>query len=420
MRWWLALASLPLVVLAADGAAHEKVEEPSPEVPHRLTAPPLAKALPLPLEQDLLTLAEPTLDGHLGVKQGGATQVLTVDVELQRQLTELLRTYQTPYAAVVALEPATGRVLAMAEHSEDRPELRGLCTKAVYPAASLFKIVTAAALLEEGLAPSTTECVHGGYRRLTASLLESSPADTRCLTMSEAMGQSANVVFARLTARYLDAGNLARAARAFRFNTPLRFAIPTEVSLAAFPRDTYDLALTGAGFGDVFLSPVHGAALAAVVANHGVWRTPVLFEKDVVSAPGEPVVSPQIASQLADMLQLTVTAGTARRIFHERGNSLPDAVGKTGSLADQRPFRDYTWFIGYAPKDSPRIAVAAVIVNDPHWRIRATWLGREAMRLFLTRRSKPIASAVLASADTAGSALDAGVGATPDAPSPPR
>jgi hypothetical protein len=45
--------------------------------------------------------------------------------------------------------------------------------------------------------------------------------------------------------------------------------------------------------------------------------------------------------------------------------------------------------VGFAPKDNPRVAVATVIVNDPLWRIRATWLGREAMRLALNRLPKP-------------------------------
>ncbi|HSP77995.1 MAG TPA: penicillin-binding protein, partial [Myxococcaceae bacterium] len=79
------------------------------------------------------------------------------------------------------------------------------------------------------------------------------------------------------------------------------------------------------------------------------------------------------------------TRGTARRIFRERGMRVPGAVGKTGTLADRRPFRDYSWFVGFAPRDKPRLAVAAVIVNEPLWRIRATWLGREALRLGLAR-----------------------------------
>src|SRR5690606_16694211 len=90
------------------------------------------------------------------------------------------------------------------------------------------------------------------------------------------------------------------------------------------------------------------------------------------------------------------TRGTARRVFAERGYRVEGAVGKTGTLADNRPFRDYSWFIGYAPKDNPRVAVAVVVVNDPIWHIRATWLGREAMRLALARLEGAVAHVVSA------------------------
>jgi cell division protein FtsI/penicillin-binding protein 2 len=139
----------------------------------------------------------------------------------------------------------------------------------------------------------------------------------------------------------------------------------------------------------VYLSPLHGAALMAMTANHGLWRDPVLFERDVAHATTHPALDPTLADQLVDMLSQTVTHGTAQRIFHERGFQV-DAVGKTGSLADKTPvFRDYSWFVGFAPKDHPRIAVAAIVVNDAWWRIRGTWLGREALRLFLERKGPP-------------------------------
>jgi penicillin-binding protein A len=92
-----------------------------------------------------------------------------------------------------------------------------------------------------------------------------------------------------------------------------------------------------------------------------------------------------VARDLTMLMEATVTKGTARRIFRERGMGVPGAVGKTGTLADRAPFRDYSWFVGFAPRDNPKVAVAALIVNEPIWRIRATWLGREAMRLGLAR-----------------------------------
>jgi cell division protein FtsI/penicillin-binding protein 2 len=83
------------------------------------------------------------------------------------------------------------------------------------------------------------------------------------------------------------------------------------------------------------------------------------------------------------MMEETVRSGTARKIFSQRGFALKDAAGKTGSLADKSPYRDYSWFVGYSPREKPKVAVAAVIVNDMRWRIRAPFLAREAMRLYL-------------------------------------
>lgn len=382
MKW-----SLIALLVAAPALAEELEQDTFElEVPSRLAAPPIASASSIPAERDLLRRSV-VVGGRLYVEHEGQQHQLTIDPVLQEQLTGILREYQTPYAAVVAIEPSTGRVLAMAEHSEAAPGLRGLATRALYPAASIFKIVTAAALLDVGVPPGEELCAYGGKRKVTVAQLTDSDRDTRCLTFTRALALSANVIFAKLTSRYLDADKLKAAARAFHFNSPIRFPVPTDVSRAAVPEDTFALALTGAGFGDVYLSPLHGAALASVAANQGFWRPPVLFEDEAQSPPpAERVVSEQVAASLTAMMEETVTDGTARRIFHERGMGVRGAVGKTGSLADKTPFRDYTWFVGFAPRESPRVAVAAVIVNDPYWRIRATWLGREAMRLFLTRR----------------------------------
>ncbi len=217
--------------------------------------------------------------------------------------------------------------------------------------------------------------------------MQASESDSRCNTLAEAFGLSANVVFARRTAEQLDALQLQSAARSMMFNTAIPFAMPLESSLAAIPDDTFELAVTGAGFGDAYLSPLHGALLAATVANGGQWVAPRLFE-DEPQSPVQRVMTAEQASQLAQMMEQTVTMGTARRIFRERGMHVPQAVGKTGSLADKTPFRDYSWFVGFAPREAPVIAVAAVIVNDPHWRIRGTWLGREALRLGLESLQK--------------------------------
>jgi cell division protein FtsI/penicillin-binding protein 2 len=61
-----------------------------------------------------------------------------------------------------------------------------------------------------------------------------------------------------------------------------------------------------------------------------------------------------------------------------------EVAGKTGSLSNhEKPFKDYSWFVGFAPADDPRIAVAAVVVNGLKWRIHAPYVAREALRAYL-------------------------------------
>lgn len=361
---------------------------PPVPVPSREQDPPMGHLRGLTAKQDVLARAKKDAKGRLVVPGPQGDVPLTIDPTLQSQLTRILQDYRVPYGAVVVLEPSTGRVLAMAEHSQAQPGLRGLTTRAVFPAASVFKIITGSALLEAGVTPMDETCFHGGKRRLSEKLLEDSARDSECHSLAEAMGKSANVIFAKLTHRYLSPDALKRAAARFHFNREIKFPVPLDVSLAAVPDgDEFRFAQTGAGFGDVYMSPMHGALLACVAANKGLWKDPVLFEPEANTPPpeGERVLSPEVARDLTTMMEATVTKGTARRIFHERGMGVPGAVGKTGTLADRTPFRDYSWFVGFAPKDNPKVAVAALIVNEPIWRIRATWLGREAMRLGLAR-----------------------------------
>ena len=83
----------------------------------------------------------------------------------------------------------------------------------------------------------------------------------------------------------------------------------------------------------------------------------------------------------------TVETGTAHSAFFDTKNRpfVPGTqiAGKTGTLSGVRPYRGFTWWVGYAPYDNPKIAVAALVVNTPKWRIKAPYLAREAIRVFL-------------------------------------
>jgi cell division protein FtsI/penicillin-binding protein 2 len=88
------------------------------------------------------------------------------------------------------------------------------------------------------------------------------------------------------------------------------------------------------------------------------------------------------------MMRNTVTDGTARRVFRRPAPVLRGVAvaGKTGSLAEARPYRDYSWFVGYAPADRPEVALAVVVVNEARWRVRAPSLAREALEIYFRTR----------------------------------
>jgi cell division protein FtsI/penicillin-binding protein 2 len=333
---------------------------------------------------------------------GGREAELTLERGLQEDVTALVGGFKVPYASVVALDPRDGRILAMTETS-DRPDGTGATTKAIFPAASIFKIVTGAALLEAGISPETEVCFHGGLHALKARELKDDPRrDNRCATLATAMGKSLNVVFGKLAAKTLSAEGLRAMAGRFFFNQPLPvFPSPAGlddalVSRAHIPEDGLEFGKAAAGFGKVYLSPLHGALLAGTVANRGVAAEPRLVR--AVSVAGTRVEAPAAretrimeettSALLTRMMERTVSDGTARKFFRtRRGRNALGAVtiaGKTGSLADHAPlpFKDYSWFVGFAPADDPKVAIAAVVVNGPKWRVKAPYLAAETLKAY--------------------------------------
>jgi peptidoglycan glycosyltransferase len=411
----LAVAAVPRAQEAAPAAAAPPVAPAQAPAQAPAASPPEAPAVePLPIPGETapapgrvatlapaatpvppepISLRDVQLDPRLGryvAPLGNGRAVLTLDPRLQARLERSLATYQVPWGATVLLEAGTGRVLALAEHSKAEPGRRGIALSALAPAASIFKIVTAAALLERGVGPDDEVCYHGGRHRLQPRLLADDPRrDRRCLSLASAFGHSTNVVFAKLADRGLDAAALRATAHRFLFDAEIPFPVAVERSTADIPEDPFGFANAAAGFGAVRLSPLHAALLGSIVANGGVEVPPVLVD-DVeggslpAAAPATRVVDEVVAAKLAAMMRNTVAEGTARRAFRRAGRALRgvEVAGKTGSLADPSPYRDYSWFVGFAPAEKPEVVVATVIVNGRLWHARAPQVAREALEAF--------------------------------------
>ncbi|HBG05882.1 MAG: penicillin-binding protein [Geobacteraceae bacterium GWC2_58_44] len=328
----------------------------------------------------------------------GGTVVYAINEPMQRRVEKLMKEYQVPYGLFVALEPKTGRILATVSHSTLQPGWeKGACYN-VYPMASLFKIITATAALEEKKVSADTPFAFNGrltsenpkYWRVRARGNQEMP-------LSIAMGKSVNPVFGRLAGEVVGRDPLLLYAGRYGFNQNIFPGSPVVPSTAPAPGSVDELMRMGAGLDhDVKGSPFHAAAIMATVANGGVMMAPSLAN-EIRDAKGTLVYShkpqalrtvftPETAASLAHMLSTTVKTGTSRRAFHDRrGRPMLASVSvaaKTGSIDGDDPAGHYSWFAAYAPMEDPQIALAVLVINQHKWRIKATSVGEQALEAF--------------------------------------
>ncbi|MCL1925882.1 MAG: penicillin-binding transpeptidase domain-containing protein [Syntrophorhabdaceae bacterium] len=326
----------------------------------------------------------------------GSVLTLSIDKDLQSEVFNLFRRYDPPYGAFVAMEPSTGRVLAMVGYQQGGKSDPWLALKAIYPAASLIKIVTAAAAVELGnVSPYDEIRYRGGIYKINRSGIHSDEGGSS-MTFEEAIARSANSVFGKVTVRDVGAPALGVYLEKFGFGMPIPFDMTVEPSSAEVPSDEYELARTGAGFGDVYVSPLHMAMVMSALASDGPMPRPLLVDRivdgngyvDYESVPSKlkDTVLPDTAQAVVRMMVKTIEMGTSRRAFGtpDRTPLLQDmeVAGKTGSLSGWTPPMHFEWFAGLAPVDAPRLALAALVVNDHHGKIKGSYVGKEAFSAY--------------------------------------
>ncbi|MFM8600077.1 MAG: D,D-transpeptidase PbpA [Mycobacterium sp.] len=302
--------------------------------------------------------------------------------------------------SVVALEPATGRILAMVSAPSYDPNLLAshdattqggawqqlrddpaapLTNRAVaerYPPGSTFKVITTAAALAAGV---------GEDAALTSAARITLPDSTATLenyggnacgpgptaTLREAFEKSCNTAFVELGIR-VGGPALRSTADAFGFDT-LPDPIPLQVAESTIGpmSDAAAVGMSSMGQKDVAVTPLQNAMVAAAIANAGVVMQPYLVERlegpDLseisTTAPREQrrAVSPQVAAKLTDLM-------VAAETFTQQQGAIPGVqiASKTGTAehgTDPRNTPPHAWYIAFAPASNPKVAVAVVIEN---------------------------------------------------------
>jgi cell division protein FtsI/penicillin-binding protein 2 len=323
--------------------------------------------------------------------QSGVKTVYTINPILQHTLKDFFRKNRVPYGVFVAMDPRTGKILALVEHSAREPYAKDLALRATYPAASIFKLITAAAAIEGAQARPDTQIVRFG--RYTSVQT----------TLGEALAKSDNQAFAEIALRHLNVNTLVNYAGRFQFNRTIPFDLPVQVSRIQAKDSQRELADLAAGFGEVGLSPLHAALIGSAISNEGVMMSPCLVDH-VLGAAGKTLfsctpkifataISPETASLLREMMGMTITHGTARRAFRStfREPVLRDIEmgGKTGSLTGKSPPGKVSWFVGMAPLDHPEIVISALVINSGsrHWKIKSSEVAREGFRVYFRSRN---------------------------------
>jgi peptidoglycan glycosyltransferase len=333
-----------------------------------------------------------------GLLPNGNRVVLSLNEELQAEIFDLFRRFDPVFGVFAAMEPDTGRVVALVGYRRGGESDPWLPLKAIYPAASLIKVITASAAIERGnVSPQDEISYRGGIYGITRRGIHARDGrGTPKMTLEEAIARSANAVFGKVAVNDVGGPVLEEYLAKFGFGEKIPFDLPVETSHGQVPREEFELARTGAGFGEVYVSPLHMAMIMSAIASGGAMPRPVLIDR-IEDSEGMPLyesspmkwrdtVLPETANAVVRMMVKTVEIGTSRRTFGtpERTPLLHDmdVAAKTGSLSGWTPSVHFEWFAGVAPVGSPRLALSALVVNDSRWKIKGSYVGKEAFNSY--------------------------------------
>ncbi len=358
-------------------------------------------------ENDLLVGEEnefaSIIDQIRNQKPEGADITLTIDAEAQRTATDLLAGAVTdpenPGAALVAIEPATGAVRAMAsvpgfdpnvvQNAEAFAELRSdevgaplvnRATQSVYPPGSTMKVVTAAAALDSGeFEPDTVLNADSPKEISGIDLANSGGTSFGDIDMTFALTNSVNTYWAQV-GEQLGTETMVEYMERFGFYSVPELDYPPDqmeesgvYSTDGLVKEDFDVGRVAIGQGgeegQALASATQMAEVAATVANGGTLMKPTFLQqaKDpdgrVIEELGDgeeqsEVISEETAAQLTEMMTNVTEEGTASGLS-VAGVSF---AGKTGTAEiNVEESINQPWFITFAPADDPQIAVAATV-----------------------------------------------------------
>lgn len=311
---------------------------------------------------------------------------LTIDMALQSeielQLDSLMATYQPEKISTIWLRPQTGEVLAMASRPHFDLETRvgtrrNIAVTDLYEPGSTFKVVAFGAALDRGIISRDTliDCHYGAYDAEGFAMKDHAPYGE--LTAEMVLAKSSNIG-TYLAVKPLGEQVFHRYMSLFGFGKKSGIALTAESAGAIYPVNQWNqTSFSSKAIGyEVMVTPLQMAAACAVVANGGIYRSPVLIQglSDGDNAPLEPVarsstrrvISQHAAKELTEYLVTAARDGTGRRA------AIPGytVAGKTGTARKHVENVGYVEgryvvsYMGFLPAHDPQL-VGLIVIDDP-------------------------------------------------------
>ncbi|MEC3974537.1 peptidoglycan D,D-transpeptidase FtsI family protein [Amycolatopsis sp. H20-H5] len=364
-------------------------------------------------EDDILNGSDPRLfvrrlsDMVTGRDPRGGNVVLTIDPAVQKAAYDLM-TQRGYTGSVVAMEPKTGRILAMVSTPSYDPNLLAAHTtkeqltawtasrddpknpmlnraiSETYPPGSTFKLVTASAALEAGMGPDTTVTNAPNVKLPgTQTTLENyGGAPCPGTTFKDALAHSCNVPFATFAGQ-LGKDKLTKAAQNFGIGQS-DLTVPMRVAQSGLgPLDSQGaLYQSGIGQRDVKLTPLQDCLLSATVANGGMAMKPQLVQS--VLAPDLSTIENYSPAQLTGTAALSSANAAILRDMMVASEGFTGGGGKDGALqiasktgtaehgTDSKNTAPHAWYTGFAPSNDPQIAVSVIVESGGNRGLAAT------------------------------------------------
>ena len=324
----------------------------------------------------------------------------SLDLSLQHYLQKKIDKSTSRYIGIVAMDPSTGRVLSMVSFDKTDPS-NNPCIDNEFPAASIFKIVTAAAAIEKCDFNLSSKFSYNGskYTLYKSQLKNKMNRYTKKITFKDSFAQSVNPVFGKIGEHYLGRSNLEEYALAFGFNRKINFEIPLAPSFISLSDDPYQWAEIASGFNhETKMSPVHGAVMISAILNQGRMIEPTIVDQ-IIDGTGCTIyrshlvtMNQAVTSEASDvvnrLMRAAIRSGTCSKMFRgcrtDHILSKLNIGGKTGSIDTKKHDGRYDWFVGFAEEKegSGKLVISVIVAHGKYIGIRASQYARMAIKQY--------------------------------------